>query len=122
MAMEWTPKRISTLIALWDEGITTTEIGRRLGITKNAVVGKVHRLGLAKRRASTQTRKAAETSEIISLGRLGAGMCSWPEGDPRKDDLRFCGQKTVTGRPYCAEHCAKAYVRNTKSEKKAAAA
>ncbi len=120
--MEWTPARISTLIALWDEGITTTEIGRRLGITKNAVVGKVHRLGLAKRRTSGQSGKVAETPKVISLGRLGAGMCSWPEGDPRKDDLSFCGQKTVVGRPYCAVHCAKAYVKNTRTAKRVAAA
>lgn len=36
---------------LWDEGVTTAEIGRRLGITKNAVVGKAHRLMLTPRPA-----------------------------------------------------------------------
>lgn len=49
---EWTPERIAALIALWGEDISTSEIGRRLGITKNAVIGKVHRLGLPKRRPS----------------------------------------------------------------------
>lgn len=118
--MEWTPQRISTLIALWDEGISTTEIGRRLGTTKNAVVGKVHRLGLVKRRASNRSdKKVVEKPTVIGMERLGAGMCSWPEGDPRKYNLSFCGQKTVPDKPYCAAHCARAYVKNTK---KAAAA
>jgi len=46
---EWTPERTNALIALWDEGHSTAEIGRRLGVTKNSVVGKVHRLRLPKR-------------------------------------------------------------------------
>lgn len=47
--MEWNEETISRLRALWDEGHSTAEIGRRLGITKNAVVGKAHRLNLAAR-------------------------------------------------------------------------
>jgi len=49
MTIDWTPERTNALIALWDEGHSTAEIGRRLGVTKNAVVGKVHRLRLPKR-------------------------------------------------------------------------
>ena len=45
----WTPERIEQLTLLWDEGVTTAEIGRRIGVTKNAVIGKVHRLGLVPR-------------------------------------------------------------------------
>lgn len=47
--MEWTSEIILRLRSLWDEGLSTAEIGRRLGISKNAVVGKAHRLGLAAR-------------------------------------------------------------------------
>lgn len=47
--MEWNEDTISRLRALWDEGLSTAEIGRRLGITKNAVVGKAHRLTLPAR-------------------------------------------------------------------------
>ena len=49
MSEEWTPARVSALIALWNDGISTSIIGERLGVTKNAVVGKVHRIGLPKR-------------------------------------------------------------------------
>ena len=43
---EWNDKTITRLRELWDEGHSTAEIGRRFGITKNAVVGKAHRLDL----------------------------------------------------------------------------
>ena len=47
--MEWTEAEIDRLRGLWTEGHSTAEIGRRMGITKNAVVGKAHRLSLAAR-------------------------------------------------------------------------
>jgi GcrA cell cycle regulator len=47
--MEWAEETIVRLRALWDEGHSTAEIGRRLGVTKNAVVGKAHRLDLPSR-------------------------------------------------------------------------
>ncbi|MSP04658.1 MAG: GcrA cell cycle regulator [Acetobacteraceae bacterium] len=47
--MEWNEEAIGRLRALWAEGHSTAEIGRRLGVTKNAVVGKAHRLDLPAR-------------------------------------------------------------------------
>ena len=47
--MDWTAEAIERLRALWAEGLSTAEIGRRMGISKNAVVGKAHRLNLAAR-------------------------------------------------------------------------
>ncbi len=47
--MEWTEDAIALLKALWAEGHSTAEIGRRMGISKNAVVGKAHRLNLPAR-------------------------------------------------------------------------
>lgn len=44
--MDWTNEVIDRLRAFWAEGLSTAEIGRRLGVSKNAVVGKAHRLGL----------------------------------------------------------------------------
>jgi GcrA cell cycle regulator len=45
----WTEEAIARLRMLWAEGHSASEIGRRLGVSKNAVVGKVHRLGLPAR-------------------------------------------------------------------------
>ena len=47
--MEWTEETIARIRALWAEGHSTAEIGRRMGISKNAVVGKAHRLNLPAR-------------------------------------------------------------------------
>ncbi len=47
--MEWSEETIGRLRMLWAEGHSTAEIGRRLGISKNAVVGKAHRLDLPSR-------------------------------------------------------------------------
>ena len=49
METVWTQDLIDNLGRLWAEGHSTAEIGRRLGLTKNAVVGKAHRLSLAPR-------------------------------------------------------------------------
>ena len=111
MAIEWTPGRIDVLIAFWKEGLPTSEIGRRLRVTKNAVVGKVHRLGLANRRPPIDSKPTE--AKIIKLDDLGAGMCSWPEGEPGTDAFRFCGRPAVAGKPYCGEHCARAYVKSS---------
>lgn len=46
---DWTEATIARLRALWDEGHSTAEIGRRMGVTKNAVIGKSHRLELPAR-------------------------------------------------------------------------
>jgi len=47
--MEWNEETIGRIRTLWAEGLSTAEIGRRMGITKNAVVGKAHRLNLPAR-------------------------------------------------------------------------
>ncbi len=47
--MAWTDEMIEQLKKMWDEGLTTGEIGRRLNVSKNSIVGKVHRLGLSGR-------------------------------------------------------------------------
>ena len=47
--MDWTEETIARLRQLWQDGHSTAEIGRRMGITKNAVVGKAHRLELPAR-------------------------------------------------------------------------
>ncbi len=46
---EWTDTTLDRLRALWAEGHSTAEIGRRMDISKNAVIGKAHRLNLAAR-------------------------------------------------------------------------
>lgn len=57
--MEWTAKSIDLLRGLWAEGHSTAEIGRRMGVTKNAIVGKAHRLDLPARPSPIRKQKAS---------------------------------------------------------------
>jgi GcrA cell cycle regulator len=48
--MTWTNDRVATLKHYWKDGFSASQIAQRLGgVTRNAVIGKVHRLGLAGR-------------------------------------------------------------------------
>ncbi len=112
MSFEWTPARVSTLIALWNEGLSTSVIGGRIGVTKNAVVGKVHRLKLPKR--GSPIKQKIKPTKHITLEQLRPGMCCWPIGEPGTEDFHFCGRPVFDDKPYCADHCAIAYVKPNK--------
>ena len=58
--MEWNEESIGRLRAFWAEGFSTAEIGRRMGITKNAVVGKAHRLQLSSRPSPIRRERRVE--------------------------------------------------------------
>lgn len=66
--MEWNEEAIARIRLLWSEGHSTAEIGRRMGISKNAVVGKAHRLNLPARpspiRRSTGEKRTATRATI----------------------------------------------------------
>lgn len=59
--MAWTDEMVEDLKKMWIEGLTTGEIGKRLGVSKNSIVGKVHRLDLTSR--PSPIKKKEETSE-----------------------------------------------------------
>ena len=131
----WTPDHIEMLTRLWlageSAGVITAKLGE--GFTRNAVIGKVHRLCLACRgaplrriarpMASRATRgtpriahrnvsvkprlalQPAPRALMVSLDVLPDGACHWPIGDPRCEGFGFCGAPaTRNGQPYCAHH------------------
>jgi GcrA cell cycle regulator len=57
---EWTDKKIAKLKALWEKGLSTAEIGKRLEVTKNAIVGKINRLGLSNRESPIKSKPGVE--------------------------------------------------------------
>ena len=61
--MAWTDEMVEELKKLWAEGVTTGEIGRRLNISKNSIVGKVHRLGLSGRPSPIKKKSDTEKTE-----------------------------------------------------------
>ena len=116
----WTDDRIAKLKKLWTEGLPTGEIGKRLGVSKNAVVGKAHRLSLKSRpspirRALKKAEPKKEEVTVFTLANLTSMTCRWPNGDPKEDNFHFCGKPVFQTKPYCAEHCAAAYVGSNKN-------
>src|SRR5476651_615251 len=69
--MEWNDEIIGQLRALWAEGHSTAEIGRRLGVTKNAIVGKAHRLDLPARPSPIRRDPAGRWSDVAALAQYG---------------------------------------------------
>jgi len=58
--MGWTDERVEILKKLWLEGLSASQIAKQLGgVTRNAVIGKVHRLGLSGRAAPSQPTRPA---------------------------------------------------------------
>ncbi len=140
--MSWTDERVTLLKQLWGEGKTAAEIAKVLGdgVTRNAVIGKAHRLKLSgraspiqqnKKTKATQTREksvlqdnskgasfAAEKaprSGGVKMADLKDRMCRWPIGDPRDKNFVFCGEEAMPGLPYCEEHAKLAYQTTTRS-------
>jgi GcrA cell cycle regulator len=109
--MSWTDERVEQLKQLWGQGMSASEIADTLGdVTRNAVIGKAHRLGLSGR-PSPIKKKPSRGATILALTER---MCKWPVGDPKHADFHFCGKTAMAGMPYCAEHAAIAYQPSSK--------
>jgi GcrA cell cycle regulator len=104
--MSWTDEKVDRLKELWGQGMSASEIAELLGeVSRNAVIGKAHRLGLSGR-PSPIKKKPTRGATILALTER---MCKWPVGDPKHPDFHFCGKGAHPGLPYCAEHAAIAY-------------
>lgn len=72
--MSWTDDRVELLKKLWAEGLSASQIAGQLGgVTRNAVIGKVHRLGLSGRATTSRvkTNRARKKARPNSTSRLG---------------------------------------------------
>jgi len=132
----WTDDRVEVLTKLWRDGNSASAIARELGgVTRNAVIGKVHRLGLggrakparpgsrrprtprAERRLTRPRFIAVPTSAplapapetgLADMRSVGRHACRWPIGDPLAPGFSICGRPVERG-AYCAPHGALAY-------------
>ena len=126
----WDKKQLEKLIKLWDEGLPITKIGLELGVSRNAIAGKAHRLGLPKRNSpiskSGDPRKNKVVSNVETIRELplkislrevewSRNRCCWPIGDPKLPGFSFCGTSIMPGRPYCEEHSNLAYTTTRES-------
>ena len=133
--MSWTSEKVEKLKELWSKGHTASQIAEMLGdTTRNAVIGKAHRLNLEARAPSKQSSmpKSRENRQIIkrspapmsrkakfqsilldknfepenpkSLEELNEETCKWPIGHPNEEKFYFCGRKPEGEFPYCKLH------------------
>lgn len=146
----WSEERVELLRRLWEEGLSASRIATQLGgVTRNAVIGKIHRLGLSNRTKTGETAGLASeeigqgdgiavlasgdgtiplgempveirtgkpaapvalpASRRVTIMDLRESMCRWPIGDPTSPDFHFCGDRSITGLPYCTDHAQIAY-------------
>lgn len=124
--MDWTEERVARLKSLWSEGRTASQIATILGdVTRNAVIGKAHRLGLKGRPSPIRKEKVVAAPKParrqVAAGvparpsRVSDRQCHWPIGHPREPGFHFCGEPALADKPYCEEHCNIAYRRSESS-------
>ena len=126
----WDEDKLNKLKKLWDDGLPITKIGNELGVSRNAIAGKAHRMGLPKRNSpisksgdlrKNQSQKTSETKNHLPLKIMlrdvewSRNRCCWPIGDPKLPGFAFCGTPIIPGRPYCEEHSNLAYTSTRES-------
>ena len=144
--MSWTPEKVEKLKELWGRGNTASEIAQILGgVTRNAVIGKAHRLNLS---GKIQTKKSSSLAANVNsnenkiprknfrrgkfksliiekdfepenpkqLEELDENSCKWPIGHPNEDNFYFCGRNSLKDFSYCKLHLLYAYQPKGKKE------
>ena len=145
--MSWNEEKVNKLKELWGKGNTASQIAEIIGgISRNAVIGKAHRLNLS---AKIKTRTATsnqnfenyqeEKSNKIKRGRkskfksliiekdfepenpkqleeLDDSLCKWPIGHPDEKSFYFCGRNSLKDFSYCKLHLLYAYQPKGKKE------
>ena len=145
--MSWNDEKVAKLKELWGKGNTASQIAEIIGgISRNAVIGKAHRLNLSAkiktRSAQTnQNSKGLNENKEIPLKRgkrskfksliiekdfepenpnqleeLDDNLCKWPIGHPDEKSFYFCGRTSLKDFSYCKLHLLYAYQPKGKKE------
>ena len=145
--MSWNEEKVAKLKELWGKGNTASQIAEIIGgISRNAVIGKAHRLNLSakiKTRAtsvnqnfksnnedprtkSSRGKRSKFKSLIIEkdfepenpkqLEQLDDNSCKWPIGHPNEKSFYFCGRTSLKDFSYCKLHLLYAYQPKGKKE------
>jgi GcrA cell cycle regulator len=130
--MTWTAERIETATRLWSEGFSGSQVAAALGVTRNAAIAKLHRLGvigtthrITKVAKVRKTRSDAGTlrdggpdmlpeplpaalinappPKHLTIMQLTSRTCRWPTAG-QGAETKFCGHRAVDGSSYCDAH------------------
>jgi len=138
--MSWNEEKITKLKELWGKGNTASQIAEIIGgLSRNAVIGKAHRLNLSSKLKSKTVpssqnfqnnleennskqrrgKKSKFQSLIIEkdfepenpkkLEELDENSCKWPTGHPEEKSFYFCGRTSLKDFSYCKLHLLYAY-------------
>jgi GcrA cell cycle regulator len=140
----WTTERVELLKTHFDAGLTCREIADQIGVSRNAVIGKLSRLNLNRKKAARVPKSTAKeprrqagarlrrqflkavaigqpaieepiyNGHCCSLFELSERTCRWPISTPGAPDFCFCGNPPIEGLPYCAGHSRLAYRLNAR--------
>ena len=145
--MSWTEEKVTKLKELWGKGNTASQIAEIIGgISRNAVIGKAHRLNLSAKIKTRTTasnkdfensnqenniksrrgRKSKFKSLIIEkdfepenpkqLEELTDNDCKYPIGHPNEKDFYFCGRTSLKDFSYCKLHLLFSYQSKNKKD------
>ena len=145
--MSWNEEKVGKLKDLWGKGSTASQIAQIIGgISRNAVIGKAHRLNLSskiKNRNASSSQSFNDSSEENNskqrLGRkskfkslliekdfepenpkkleeLDESSCKWPVRHPEEKSFYFCGRSSLKDFSYCKLHLLYAYQPKGKRE------
>ena len=145
--MSWNEEKVAKLKELWGKGSTASQIAEIIGgISRNAVIGKAHRLNLSSKirtRSVPSNQNFQNSSEVDSakqrrgrkskfqsliieknfepenpkkLEELDESSCKWPIGHPEEESFYFCGRSSLKDFSYCKLHLLYAYQPKGKKE------
>ena len=107
--MSWTDERVETLKRMWSEGQSASQIAKELGgVTRNAVIGKVHRLGLSNRvgAAPVPETKPKAAAAPAAPSRSEAPAAEAPKAAPRAEAKPAAPRSTEPSAPQAASQAA----------------